>query len=92
MDGIKAGNKLYPMQAASCPNFAFLGGRYSVPKLVEVQKSRGGGVDFGHEEVDMNVKDGTKCALGKLNEIGQVSSVSVRPQTGANSCPCLDQI
>ena len=40
----------------------------------------------------MNVKDGTKCALGKLNEIGQVSSVSVRPQTGANSCPCLDQI
>ena len=52
----------------------------------------GPGVDFGHEEVDMNVKDGTRCALDKLNEIGQVSSASVRPQTGANSCPWLGQI
>ena len=36
--------------------------------------TRGGpGVGFGHEEVDMNVKDGTRCALDKLNEIGLIS-------------------
>ena len=51
----------------------------------------GQGVNFGHEEVDLNVKDGARCAHGKLNEIKQVSNVSVRPQMGANSCPWLGQ-
>ena len=70
------------------------GGSFLCPKIglsAKITWGRGGG-DFGHEEVDMNVKDGTRCALDKLNEIGQVSSVSVRPQTGANSCPWLGQI
>ena len=93
MDRIEAGNKLYPVQAASYPNFAFWGS-FLCPKIGLSAKITWGaaGGDFGHEEVDMNVKDGARCALDKLNEIGQVSSVSVRPQTGANSCPWLGQI
>ena len=66
-------------------------GSFLCPKIGLSAKITWGG-DFGHEEVDMNVKDGMRCTLDKLNEIGQVSSVSVRPQTGANSCPWLGQI
>ena len=51
LDGIKAGNKLYPMQAASYPNFAFWGVICLSQNWFKCQNHMGGpGGDFGHEE------------------------------------------
>ena len=74
---------------------SLFGGSFLCRKIglsAKITWGAGRGVNFGHEEVDRNVKDGAQCTHDKLNEIRQVSSVSVRPQAGANSCPWLGQI
>jgi len=54
-----------------------------VPKSLRVD----GGSIFVRVKADINAKELAWWALGKLYEIGQVASVSVRSQMAVRYCP-----